>query len=158
VKKIDWKRLVAAIIICQMAGVVGSVFTMPAIGTWYATLNKPWFNPPNWVFGPVWLTLYTLMGTALYLTWQKGTKNRKVKEALYLFGAQLMTNAAWSFLFFGLRSPAAGLVCISALWMLIAYTILKFYRVSKNAAYLMVPYLLWVTLATALNASVWMMN
>lgn len=154
--KINWPKLAGSIALCQMAGVIGAVFTMPAIGSWYAALNKPFFTPPNWAFGPVWLTLYTLMGIALYLVW---TAKAKKKETAYkAFGLQLALNAAWSFLFFGLRSPLYGLVCIGALWIAIAYTALKFYRISKNAAYLMVPYLLWVTLATALNASVLILN
>jgi benzodiazapine receptor len=155
--KIEWKKLIAAILICQLAGIIGSVFTMPVIGTWYATLNKPFFTPPNWVFGPVWITLYTLIGASLYMIWEKG-KGLIRKTAMNAFYAQLGLNTLWSFLFFGLHSPVFGLVCIVALWIKIAYTILKFYKISKNAAYLMVPYLLWVTLATALNASILLLN
>lgn len=150
-------RLALSIIACQFAGVVGTVFTMPSIATWYSTLNKPWFTPPNWVFGPVWITLYTLMGIALWLVWSKGI-NKKTLPALYPFKAQLILNAIWSIVFFGLQSPLYGLLTIVPLWLLIAYTILKFYKINKTAAYLLVPYLLWVTLATALNYAVFILN
>jgi len=150
-------RLVFSILTCQLAGAVGAIFTAPNIATWYATLNKPAFTPPNWVFGPVWLTLYTLMGIALWLIWSKGVI-KKTLPAFYLFAAQLLLNAIWSILFFGLRSPLYGLLAIVPLWLLIAYTILKFYKLDRNAAYLLAPYLLWVTVAAYLNFGVWLLN
>lgn len=155
---VNWKRLLAAIVICQLAGVVGSVFTVPAISTWYAALQKPWFNPPNWLFGPVWVLLYTLMGVAMYLVWEKGAKKKAVSESMGYFGAQLFLNAMWSFLFFGLRSPFYGVLCILPLLCLIAMTTQKFYKVSRNAGLLMVPYLAWTSFATLLNISVWLLN
>jgi len=140
-----------------MAGVIGAIFTTPNIAGWYSTLNKPWFTPPGWVFGPVWITLYTLMGIALWRIWSKGI-NKKTIPALYPFAAQLALNALWSVLFFGLRSPLYGLVAIVPLWLLIAYTIKKFYKINKTAAYILVPYLLWVTVATYLNLGVLLLN
>ena len=150
-------RLAISIIICQMAGIIGAVFTTPNIATWYATLNKPMFTPPNWVFGPVWLTLYTLMGIALWLIWSKGI-GKETKPALYPFAAQLGLNTIWSILFFGLQSPLLGLVTIIPLWLLIAYTMFKFYKLDKNAAYLLFPYILWGTVATYLNIGVFLLN
>ncbi|MEM5814424.1 MAG: TspO/MBR family protein [Candidatus Aenigmatarchaeota archaeon] len=151
-------RLAAAIIICQMAGIIGSVFTAPNIAAWYATLNKPALTPPNWLFGPVWVTLYTLMGTAVWRIWEKRTKKKANKEALYPFAAQLALNALWSMMFFGLRNPLYGLMTIVPLWLITMYTILKFYKIDKTAAYLLVPYILWVTVATYLNFMVWLLN
>jgi len=150
-------RLAISVVICQMAGIIGAVFTTPNIATWYANLNKPAFTPPNWVFGPVWLTLYMLMGIALWLVWSKGI-NRETKAGLYPFGAQLALNTIWSIMFFGLRSPLMGLVTIIPLWLLIAYTIFRFYKLDKNAAYLLVPYILWGTVATYLNLGVFLLN
>jgi benzodiazapine receptor len=151
-------RLTCSIIICQLAGVVGSIFTISAIPTWYASLNKPWFTPPNWLFGPVWLTLYTLMGISLYLVWSKGFKKKKAKIALGIFAIQLGLNALWSFLFFGLQSPLLGLAGIIPLWIFIALSIWAFYRVDKKAACILIPYIMWVTVATALNYYVLILN
>lgn len=156
--KVDWVNLVAAIAVCQLAGVIGSIFTIPNIPTWYAGLMKPSFAPPGSLIGIVWLILYALMGIALYLVWKKGMKKQNVKESIAAFGTQLILNTAWSFLFFGMRSPLYGLICIIAMWIAIVYTMLKFWKVSKNAFYLMVPYLAWVTFAGALNFLIWRMN
>ncbi|MEM5804912.1 MAG: TspO/MBR family protein [Candidatus Aenigmatarchaeota archaeon] len=141
---------------CELAGSIGSVFTAPNIEGWYASLNKPFFTPPNWVFGPVWITLFCLMGIAAYLVWE--SKSKLKKEALCYFGGQFCLNVLWSLLFFGLRSPLYGLICIVLLWFAILLTIIKFKKVDKIAAWLLVPYLAWVTVATALNAAVWMLN
>jgi benzodiazapine receptor len=151
-------KLVLSIAVCQMAGIVGSFFTSPAIPTWYASLQKPAFTPPSWVFAPVWVTLFTLMGISLYLVWTGGLDKKGVKTALSLFGIQLLLNALWSFLFFGLKNPFYAFIEIIFLWILIALTTAKFYGVSKRAAYPMVPYLLWVTFAAILNFHVWMLN
>lgn len=151
-------RLVSAIVVCQLAGIVGSVFTVSSIPTWYAGLEKPFFAPPNWLFGPVWLSLYTLMGVSLYLVWSRGADTRSVKTALSVFGIQLALNALWSVLFFGLRSPLLGLVEIAALWIAIAATIVLFYRVSRTAGLLLIPYIAWVTIAAALNGFIWTLN
>ena len=110
---------VYSIIICQIAGIVGSFFTSPSIPTWYAALEKPSFNPPNWVFSPVWITLFILMGISLYLIWSKGIKTKYVKMALTLFGIQLMLNILWSIIFFGLKSPFYAFIEIAILWVAI---------------------------------------
>jgi tryptophan-rich sensory protein len=156
--KINYRKLVIAIFVCMLAGFVGSVATSPKITTWYSSLVKPWFAPPNWLFGPAWTTLYVLMGIALYLVWQKGLKTQNGKYAVYLFGFQLGLNALWSFLFFGLESPFFGLVGIAALWFAIVATIWEFYMVEKKAAYLLVPYLAWVSFASLLNYAIWALN
>ncbi len=146
-----------AIVICQMAGIIGSFFTGPAIPTWYASLVKPDFTPPGWVFAPVWISLYTLMGISLYLVWKRRQQSF-AKPALAVFSVQLLLNALWSFLFFGLQSPIYGLMCISLLWVAIAFTMENFYRISKKAAYLLIPYLLWVSFAAVLNLYIWILN
>ncbi len=151
-------RLVSAIVVCQLAGIIGSVFTISSIPTWYAELEKPFFAPPNWLFGPVWLALYTLMGVSLYLVWSRGIDNSSVRTALSFFGVQLVLNALWSVLFFGLRSPLLGLVEIVALWIAIVANIVLFYRISRAAALLLIPYIAWVTIAAALNGFIWSLN
>jgi len=152
-----WK-LVVSIIACLAAGAIGSIFTRQAIPTWYATLEKPAFNPPNWLFAPVWTLLYLLMGVAAFLVWRKGLENRQVRIALIVFLVQLVLNALWSVAFFGLESPLFGVVVIAALWVAILFTVLKFYRISLAASVLMWPYLLWVTFAAVLNVSIWLLN
>lgn len=157
--KINWKKalkLLAAIGFCQAAGAVGSMFTAPAITTWYAALNKPAFSPPNWVFAPVWLTLYTLMGISLYLVWE--SKSQKKKIAIAVFGIQLFLNALWSIVFFGMRNILGGLINILAMWALILGTMVLFYKISKPAAYVLIPYIVWVSIATALNYSLFVLN
>lgn len=151
-------KLVAAILICQLAGAIGSIFTFQSIPTWYASLAKPSFAPPNWLFGPVWITLYTLMGISLYLVWEKGFRKKENKIALYIFATQLVLNALWSVVFFGLRSTFYGLVTIVVLWIAIAATIISFYKISKKAAWLLVPYIVWVSIATVLNFYIWNIN
>jgi tryptophan-rich sensory protein len=154
----SFPKLSAAILFCIIIGSLGSLVTTTGPGSWYATLEKPFFAPPNWVFAPVWITLFILMGIALYLVWQCGTDNRDVQIALGIFGVQFFLNVIWSFLFFGLRSPLFGLIDIILLWIMIAATIGAFYRVKKSAAYFLIPYIAWVTLATALNGAVFFMN
>jgi tryptophan-rich sensory protein len=152
-----WK-LVVSIIACLAAGAVGSIFTRSAIPTWYATLEKPSFNPPNWLFAPVWTLLYIMMGIAAFLVWRKELENRQVRIALIVFLVQLVLNALWSVVFFGLESPLCGLIVISALWVAILFTVLKFFRISSAASVLLWPYLLWVTFAAVLNVSIWLLN
>ncbi len=151
-------KLVISIVICQLVGVIGSVFTNTSVQTWYAELQLPSFTPPGWFIGTVWIILYTLMGISLYLVWNKGLRNKRVKNSLYLFGLQLILNAVWSFLFFGLRSPFLGLIEIVFLWVAIAFTILKFYKISRTAAWLLVPYIVWVSVALMLNFYIWRLN
>jgi len=157
-KSMEIFRLAASIIVCQLAGVIGSFFTRPEISGWYAALRKPSLAPPDWVFAPVWIALYTLMGVAAYLVWSKGWKEKQVRHALILFGVQLILNALWSWVFFGLRSPLAGFVEICVLSMAILITIQSFLKVSKPAGGLLIPYFLWVAFASGLNLSIWVIN
>jgi len=142
-------KLIISILICESAGVLGSFFTTPAIKTWYVFLDKPSFSPPNWVFGPAWVLLYALMGVAIYLVWPKLSK---------LFAAQLIVNALWPVLFFGLKNPVLGLVDIVILWVLILMLLFRFYRLNKASFWLFVPYFLWVSFASVLNLSIWLLN
>lgn len=154
----SYPRLLFSIILIEVIGSLGALATTPAIPNWYSGLVKPFFTPPSWVFGPVWTTLFFLMGFALYLVWQEVYQNKNVKLALQAFGIQMFLNVLWSFLFFGLRNPLLGLIEIVILWFAILYTIMRFWKVSKPASYLMVPYIIWVTIATALNAGVFLLN
>lgn len=154
----SYPELAAAIILCVIVGSIGSLVTITGPGSWYATLQKPFFAPPNWVFAPMWITLFVLMGIALYLVWESDREHHDVKVALRVFGVQFILNVLWSFLFFGLRSPLLGFVDILLLWVMIAATIWVFYRVKKSAAYLLIPYLAWVSLASALNGAIYFMN
>ncbi|MCI0479331.1 tryptophan-rich sensory protein [Candidatus Uhrbacteria bacterium] len=157
-KQRDILKLLIAIVISQAAGIIGSFFTSPAIPTWYATLVRPPLNPPSWVFAPVWTTLFLLMGIAAFLVWRRGLGRKDVRVALTVFGVQLGLNTLWSILFFGLQNPFLSLIEIVVLWSAIAATIGLFSRISKPAAYLLVPYLLWVSFATYLNAAYWLLN
>jgi tryptophan-rich sensory protein len=150
-------RLATSIVICFIPAVIGSLFTYPAIGTWYAALSKPWFTPPNWVFGPVWTALYLLMGISLYRLWmQEGSHD--IRLPAILFGVQLVLNTLWSFLFFGLRSPVLGLTGVIVLWISITATIAAIYRIDRTGGALLVPYILWVSVAAALNYMVYVLN
>ncbi len=157
-RRTDFFKLVASLGACYLAAFVGSIFTAPNVPTWYASLARPPFAPPDWVFGPVWTALYTLMGISAYLVWRKGLTDPKVKAALAVFVLQLAANVSWSAAFFGLRSPLAGLAVIALLWALIALTIQKFRAVSKNAAALLLPYIIWVSFAAILNFAIWRLN
>lgn len=150
-------KLAISIIIPLLVGIISSFFTMNSIPTWYASLAKPALNPPNWVFAPAWTTLYILMGISLYLIWKRGF-NDKTKTAIYLFSAQLLLNFSWTFLFFGLKSILTAFVEIAVLWVMILITILKFYKISRQAAYLLIPYIFWVSFAAYLNLAVLLLN
>jgi benzodiazapine receptor len=158
IKRQDASTLLICILICQCVGFIGSLFTQPSISTWYATLEKPSITPPNWVFSPVWIALFVLMGISLFLIWRTGLAEREAKVALGCFGAQLVLNLAWSMLFFGLRSPLGGLIDIAALWILIALTIFYFFKISKVACLLLLPYIVWVSFAAVLNFFIWRLN
>jgi len=151
-------RLVVAVAIPLVAGFLGSIFTMPSIPTWYAAINKPAFNPPNWIFGPVWTTLFILMGIALYLIWDKGLDKIQVRTAVNIFSAQLVLNILWSLIFFSLHSPFWAFIEIIALWLLILWTIIAFYRLDKVAGLILIPYILWVSFASFLNLTVYLLN
>jgi tryptophan-rich sensory protein len=137
---------------------VGGIATSSSVSTWYLTLEKPSWNPPSWLFGPVWTLLYILMGVAVWLVWRAGFDTPGVRGALILFGVQLLFNLAWSFVFFGMRQVGWALVEIIATWVLILATLLAFYQLRPAAGWLLVPYQLWVTFATALNATIWWLN
>lgn len=154
----NWVTKLVGILIAQAAGGIGGIFTSSKIPTWYATLVKPSWQPPSWVFGPVWTTLYFLMGYASAMVWDRRAQSSVAMVALVAYGIQLVLNALWSFLFFGLESPAAALVGIIALWFAIVITIVLFWRVSHTAAWLLVPYLLWVSFASVLNFTIWRLN
>ena len=151
-------KLIISILICQGAGAIGSLFTSPAISTWYAIIQKPSFNPPNWIFAPVWILLFLLMGLSLYLIWSKGFKYKGTKIAIFVFFVQLILNVLWSILFFALQSPLYAFIEIIILWFMILLTIISFYRVSKITIYLLLPYIIWVSFALVLNFSILIIN
>lgn len=151
-------KLLISLAVCQLVALMGSIVTFPAIGGWYRTLNKPIFNPPNWIFGPVWTILFLLMGYSLFLVWKKGIKTKKNKVAILVFFCQLGLNFLWSFFFFGLHLPLLAFFEIIVLWIAISLTIVKFWKISKPAAYLLYPYLAWVSFATILNLSIVILN
>ena len=151
-------KLLICLATCFGAGFVGSLFTRAAIPTWYALLQKPFFMPPNWLFAPVWFLLYVLMGISAFLVWRKGIKEFQVREGLIIFVIQLVLNTLWSYAFFGLKSPLWGLIVIVPLWTAILLTMINFYRVSKTSSLLLIPYILWVSYATILNFSIYLLN
>lgn len=155
--KNNFGKLVASIALCQSAGIVGSFFTVSAIGNWYAFLNKPSFSPPNWLFAPVWLTLYTLMGIALFLVW-KNLNKKGAKFAFWFFLIHLAVNAVWSVIFFGLQNIALAFAVILLLWVMIAVLIKIFRPINRTASNLLIPYLVWVSIATFLNYSLMVLN
>ncbi|MFA5987380.1 MAG: TspO/MBR family protein [Candidatus Paceibacterota bacterium] len=152
-----WK-LIVAVFVSELAGIIGSIFTAPSVPTWYAGLVKPELNPPAWVFAPVWTTLFLLMGIAAFLVWKEGWEQKEIKVALGVFIGQLVLNTLWSILFFGLHSPGAALVEIIFLWVAILATIIIFSKISRPAAWLLAPYILWVSFAGYLNYSLWILN
>ena len=158
VQRVNLSKLVVSILLCQFAGLIGSVFTASSLENWYLFLEKPAFNPPAWVFFPAWVTLYTLMGISLYLVWEKGLQEQEIKKGIFIFGIQLGLNTLWSILFFGLKSPYYAFVEIVLLWFAILLTILKFRKISKTASYLLFPYILWVSFAMLLNYYIWILN
>ena len=158
IKAIDIIRLAISIGVCLVAGFIGSIFTTASIPTWYTTLEKPSFNPPNWLFGPVWTILFILMGISAFLVWRVRLSEPNVRIALIIFIIQLILNAFWSVAFFGLRSPIAGLIVIVILWVAILLTILSSAKVSITAGILLIPYILWVSFASILNAAIYVLN
>ena len=153
-----WRPAIVGVLLCEGVGLLAAWVTQTSVTTWYPTLTKPGFTPPNWLFGPVWTVLYAMMGVAAALVWQRRSGSAISRRALVLFGAQLVLNGAWSFSFFGAQSPSLGLVVIVALWGVLAWTTERFFRVRAAAGWLLVPYLLWVTYAGALNLSIWLLN
>jgi tryptophan-rich sensory protein len=150
-------KLFISIIICQLAGIIGAFFTTPNIDTWYQTIVRPDWTPASWVFAPVWITLYTLMGIALFFVWEKkGSVN--IKKAVSVFGFQLVLNSLWSIIFFGFNNIVLAVAEIVFLLGAIVWTMVEFRKISRTAFYLLIPYLLWVCLATALNFNIWILN
>lgn len=147
-----------SIVICLIIGFLSSYVTQSSVNDWYVTLNKPSFNPPNWLFAPVWTFLYITMGISAGLIWSKGFYHLWVKTALYHFGFQLMLNALWSLVFFGFKAPLLGLLIIIALLIMLIFTFKWFKIVNKTAAYMLIPYILWVGFATLLNYKIWELN
>ncbi|MBI5046044.1 MAG: tryptophan-rich sensory protein [Candidatus Niyogibacteria bacterium] len=166
IEKSDFVKFSAAIMVSELSGALGSAFAGPVTSDWYAGLVKPAFTPSDWIFGPVWITFYALMGAAAFLVWKRGFSRHKedatiwhkTKVALAAFGIQLVFNALWSILFFGLQSPFWALADVAILWLSIVWMIWAFDRVYRFAAALMLPYLFWVSFAAYLNYAIWMLN
>src|ERR1035437_4072310 len=150
-------KLLFIILICEGVGLLGTIFTIPSIQGWYMTLQKAPFNPPSWIFGPVWTALYFIMAVALFLVLQKKLKKQR-NFLIILFSVQLILNFFWSVIFFGLHLPLAAFIEIIFLWISIALLIVDFWKYSKTAAILLFPYLLWVSFASILNLSVALLN
>jgi translocator protein len=151
-------KLIIAIIIPLAVGATSGFFTASGVGSWYQTINKPSWNPPSWIFGPVWTTLYVMMGIALFLIWKSDAPDAQKRTAMLLFAVQMVLNFFWSFIFFKQHQMGWALVEIIAMWVMILLTIFSFAPISKTAAWLLVPYISWVSFATILNYTLWKMN
>ncbi len=151
-------KLIISIILPVAVGAVSGFFTTAEIPGWYQTINKPTWNPPSWLFGPVWTTLYVMMGIALFLVWKSNTGEALKRKAITLFAVQLILNFFWSFIFFNQQQPGWALVEIIMMWLAILLTIFAFAKVDKVAAWLLVPYISWVSFATILNYTIWKLN
>lgn len=151
-------KLVISILASFAAGGIGSLFTFKSIPSWYAELKKPRYTPPNWLFGPVWTTLYIMMGISVFLVWRSGLTMNGVLLAFTLFWIQLVINAFWSIIFFGIKSKGGGVITIIVLWFLILATIIASFQVSVWAGALLIPYIVWVSIASYLNIGIWLLN
>ena len=149
-------KLFLSLLLHKLAGAIGALFTVKAIPTWYMYLNKPSFSPPNWIFGPAWLTLYLLMGISVYLNWIKKTKQAKFNVRLFFI--HLFFNFIWTPIFFGARNPLFAFFIIIMIWLFIVVMIIRFWNVNKASALLLIPYLFWVTFASLLNFYIWRLN
>lgn len=160
----SWIKLISSIGLSQLAGFIGSIFTFSAITNWYQYLNKPFFSPPNWIFGPVWTTLYTLMGISLYLNWIKLSDKKFTKQSAFIknsciiFLIHLVVNSIWSIIFFNFKDLLGALAVIIILWSMIVWMIVRFRKTDLWASYLLIPYLAWVSFATLLNFTLWLLN
>lgn len=154
----NWVKAVISIAIPQIVGFSGAQFTDNSEGSWFQALAKPEWNPPGWVFGPVWTLLYILMGIALYIVWKSGAPVKVKRRAMLLWAFQMVFNFLWSYLFFGRQLMDVAFYEILVLWLLILLTIFAFARISKTAAWLLVPYISWVSFAAMLNYTIWQMN
>jgi len=150
-------KFAASLLLPLGIGAIAGIFTSKAIPGWYASLNQPSFNPPNWVFGPVWTTLYIIMGISLFLIWKLDVGKER-NQAILVFMLQLFLNFCWSFFFFYFKIIGIALIDIVALWIMIVIMLIRFYKLKPLAAYINIPYLLWVTFATALNAAYFFLN
>ena len=151
-------KLFISILIPLLVGAISGFFTSSGVNGWYALANKPWFNPPNWIFAPVWTTLYVLMGIALFLVWKSDADKSIKQTAIILFTLQLALNFFWSIIFFKLQQPGWAFVEIILMWLMILLTILWFGKINATAAWLLVPYICWVSFASVLNYSIWKLN
>jgi translocator protein len=152
----NYLKAVLSITICLAVGGISGYITADAIPGWYVNINKPSFNPPNWIFGPVWTTLYIMMGIAFFLIWKSQSPLKH--KAMLIFSVQLILNFFWSILFFNFHLLGFALIEILCMWLFILLSIISFYPVSKVAAYLLIPYLLWVSFASVLNFAIWQLN
>lgn len=142
----------------MLVGAISGYFTSSGVNGWYAVANKPWFNPPNWIFAPVWTSLYILMGIALFLVWKSDAATSTKQAAIALFAVQLTLNFFWSIIFFKLQQPGWAFAEIIMMWVMILLTIFSFGKISSTAAWLLVPYISWVSFASVLNYSIWRLN
>ena len=155
----NFRRLIVSLIVPQLAGMLGTFFTpVSVVSGWYASLEKPFFAPPNWLFGPVWIALYILMGISIYLIWQQKDKGKETGEAMRLFWIHLVFNAIWSPIFFGMKNLGLAFIDILIILIFIVVMIVMFWKISKWASWLLVPYLFWIAFALALNYFVWYLN
>jgi translocator protein len=151
-------KLFIAILIPLLVGGTASFFTASGVDGWYAVANKPWFNPPNWIFAPVWTTLYIMIGIALFLVWKSDADKSIKQTAIILFAVQLTLNFFWSFIFFKMQQPCWAFAEIIVMWLMILLTIIWFGKISSTAAWLLVPYICWVSFASVLNYAIWKLN
>lgn len=151
-------KLSLSVLIPLLIGFIGSYFTAPAIPEWYAGLNKPSLNPPNWIFAPVWTILYIFMGVAFFLVWKENAELRRKVTAFALFGIQLVLNLTWSIFFFGMKNPELAMMNIILLVIALIATMISFYKISKKTLYLLIPYLLWISFASYLNYQIIVLN
>lgn len=154
----NWIKLIIALALPQIVGLSGALLTNTGDSSWFQQIEKPSWNPPSWLFAPVWTTLYILMGIALYIVWKSGAPDRLKKPAITLWAVQLVLNFFWTLIFFGAEEPGWALVEIIALWVAILLTIFAFARISKLSAWLLVPYIAWVSFASILTATIWQLN
>jgi tryptophan-rich sensory protein len=151
-------KLTISVLLCQLAGLVGSFFTRTSVDIWYKILEKPFFTPPSWVFAPVWIILYFLMGISAFLIWDIGLDQPQIRNALKVFLLQLIINSSWSMVFFGMQNLLLSVIVIMLLWIVILWTMVKFHKISKTAAVILIPYFCWVSFAMILNIMFLMLN
>ncbi len=154
----NWLKLIISVIVVQIVGITSSLATASSISGWYLTLNKPSFNPPNWIFGPVWTILYLMIGISLFLVWTTKKDTRLKDKAYMIFAIQLALNWIWSIVFFGMQSPGLAAIVIFLLWITIILNFVCFYKISKVSGLLLIPYWLWVSFASVLNLAIWLLN